>query len=81
LIESNSASALITGDMTHTPLQFAMPELAASAFDTDSVMSSQTRRDIIDRFADTDTLVLGTHFAPPTAGHLHRSPTGARFDT
>ena len=81
LIESNAASALITGDMTHTPLQFAVPELAASAFDTDSALSTQTRRDIIERFVDTDTLVLGTHFAPPTGGHLRRSLTGARFDT
>ena len=81
LIESNDASALITGDMTHTPLQFAVPELAASAFDTDSALSTQTRRDIIERFVDTDTLVLGTHFAPPTGGHLRRSLTGARFDT
>lgn len=79
LIESAGASALITGDMTHTPLQFARPDLAASAFDTDSAQSTQTRVDIIERFADSNTLVLGTHFAPPTAGHLIRSDESIRF--
>jgi glyoxylase-like metal-dependent hydrolase (beta-lactamase superfamily II) len=79
LIESDGESALITGDMTHTPLQFALPDLAASAFDTNSEQSTQTRVDIIDRFADSDTLVLGTHFAPPTAGHVIRSGDSVRF--
>lgn len=79
LIQSDGESALITGDMAHTPLQFARPDLAASAFDTDSEQSTQTRVDIIDRFADTDTLVLGTHFAPPTAGHVKRSGDSVRF--
>jgi glyoxylase-like metal-dependent hydrolase (beta-lactamase superfamily II) len=80
-IESEQETALITGDMTHTPLQFAVPELAASAFDTDSAQSTQTRQDIIERFADSDTLVLGTHFAPPTAGHLRRDGDTVRFTT
>lgn len=79
LIDSEHATALITGDMAHTPLQFALPELAASAFDADSAQSSQTRREIIERFADSDTLVLGTHFAPPTAGHLRGTAGAARF--
>jgi len=81
LVESDGASALITGDMTHTPLQFARPELAASAFDTDSAASTRTRRDIIERFVDTGTRVLGTHFAPPTAGRLRTTPGGVVFET
>jgi len=81
LIESDGHTALITGDMTHTPLQFAVPDLAAAAFDFDSTQSTRTRRDIIARFADTEALVLGTHFAPPTAGRLRSIPTGAKFDT
>jgi hypothetical protein len=35
-----------------------------------------TRRRVIDDVADGDTLVLGTHFPPPTAGRLRRSPDG-----
>lgn len=82
VIESRGAAALITGDATHSPIQFAHPELAARRVDHDSTRSTATRRGLIDRFRDTDTLVLGTHFAPPTAGVLTSSDTGAaRLDT
>lgn len=73
LIESRGERALITGDMAHTPLQFALPDLAASAFDWDSKQSSDTRRRIVDGYANTDALVLGIHFAPPTAGHIRQA--------
>ncbi len=41
----------------------------------DSAQSTATRRDLIRHFADT--LVLGTHFAPPTAGVLRSNGMGA----
>lgn len=75
VIESCGAAALITGDATHSPIQFAHPELAAGRVDHDSAKSTHTRRGLIDRYIDSDTLVLGTHFAPPTAGVL-RSGNG-----
>ena len=76
LIESAGARALITGDAFHSPLQFAYPELAAWRFDSDSEQSTRTRLSLIDRFVDTDTLVLGTHFAPPTGGRLRHCNSG-----
>ncbi len=72
LIESGGATGLITGDAFHSPLQFAYPNLAAWRFDTDSDQSSATRVALIERFADSEALLLGTHFAPPTAGRLRR---------
>lgn len=80
LIESQQQRALITGDMTHTPLQFAHPELPAGAFDWDSDMSTATREAAIAAHADTDTIVLGTHFAPPTAGRIRRHGGGTWFE-
>jgi glyoxylase-like metal-dependent hydrolase (beta-lactamase superfamily II) len=74
------AEALITGDAFHSPLQFAYPELAAWRFDTDSEQSTATRQRLLDEFVDTDTLLLGTHFAPPTAGHLRQGNAGVWFD-
>ena len=38
-----------------------------------------TRQRIIDLTADQDVLMLGTHFAPPTAGHVRRNDGEARF--
>ncbi|MFW2332613.1 MBL fold metallo-hydrolase [Ilumatobacter sp.] len=77
VIESGGDVALITGDATHSPIQLAHPELAAGRVDHDAVESTRTRRDLIARFVDTETLVLGTHFAPPTSGLLCSSDTGA----
>lgn len=81
LIESGGDTALITGDATHSPLQFAYPELSSERFDDDTDQSTDTRRALVSRLLDTDTLVLGTHFAPPTAGHVRSTDTLPRFDT
>ncbi|MEM7323106.1 MAG: MBL fold metallo-hydrolase [Actinomycetota bacterium] len=75
-----SATGLITGDAFHNPLQFAYPELAAWRFDTDADQSTATRRQLLDDYTDTGTLMLGTHFAPPTAGVLRRGESGVWFD-
>ena len=81
LIRSGGQEALITGDAFHTPLQFVHPELAAWRFDRDSDLSTATRRSLIERYAGTDALLLGTHFAPPTGGRLVRHDGGVRFET
>lgn len=69
-ITSGGASAVITGDMVHHPLQLAAPERSSFA-DTDPVLATATRREFVDRYADSGTLVFGTHFSP-TGGLLHR---------
>ena len=72
-ITSGGASAVITGDMVHHPLQLAAPERSSFA-DTDPVLATATRRAFVDRYADSGTLVFGTHFSP-TGGELHRDGT------
>lgn len=79
-IRSGGQEALITGDAFHSPLQFAHPELAAWRFDTDSEQSTATRRRLIEGLLDSGTLVLGTHFAPPTAGRLTADADRVRFE-
>lgn len=76
LVESNGERALITGDIVHTPIQFVRPDITADRFDHDPVAARATRRRVIDDVADGATLVLGTHFPPPTAGRVHRSADG-----
>ncbi len=81
-IESAGARALITGDCIHSPVQFRFPELAAEPFDWDVARSIATRQTLTSELADSGTLVLGTHFAPPTGGRVATEPGGGvRFDT
>ena len=79
LIESRGETALITGDFMHHPCQIARPDWAA-AVDYDSDRSTRTRREVFERYADTPTLIIGTHFASPTAGRLVRDGDAYRLN-
>ena len=82
VIESGAHTAMITGDVAHTPLQFAHPELTASPFDHDPAQAITTRRSFVERLTGSATLLLGTHFPPPTAGRIIRGDNGSiEFDT
>lgn len=78
-IRSKDEEAVITGDMTHHPCQMAHPEWAAYV-DYDPVQSTETRRMFYARYADQPVLVIGTHFATPTAGKIVRDGDAYRLD-
>ncbi|MEU9468650.1 MBL fold metallo-hydrolase [Streptomyces avermitilis] len=68
-LTSQGETALITGDCIHHPVQLAHPAIG-SCVDIDPQQAEATRRRLLASLADTNTLVLGTHFAPPTAGRV-----------
>ena len=68
-IKSGGARAVITGDLMHHPIQCALPEVSSN-FDHDAARALETRRSFLSRYADGESLVIGTHFSAPTAGHL-----------
>ena len=78
-ISSAGHEAVITGDLMHHPSQMARPDWVCKA-DSDSETACATRKDFLRRFADTPTLVIGTHFAAPTAGHVVRDGDAYRFE-
>ena len=79
-ISSKGEEAVITGDLMHHPMQCAMPERAAT-FDMDKEAGRQTRIGFVDKYADSGVLVIGAHFAEPTAGHIRTHREGdVRFD-
>ncbi len=71
LIESRGERAIITGDLFHHPVQFAKPDWKDIA-DVQSEVAEKTRRNFMQTYGE-GTLVLGTHFAPPTAGNIIQS--------
>jgi glyoxylase-like metal-dependent hydrolase (beta-lactamase superfamily II) len=75
-IASDGEEALITGDFMHHPCQIARPDWSSTA-DTDPDQAHSTREAILTRLADTPVLVIGTHFAGRTAGHI--VPDGPTF--
>lgn len=79
MIESEGQSAVITGDMSHHPCQMAHPDWSTS-FDSDRNAAAVTRARMFAEWADAAHLVIGTHYAAPTAGHICRDGTGFRFE-
>lgn len=73
LIESLGTRAFITGDLTHHPLQWAEPQLSLPMVDFDESRGVQSRRNMLKEHANTQTLVIGTHYPHPTAGYLSDS--------
>ena len=69
MIESDGKKALITGDFMHHPCQIEHPEWTVS-FDEDEAAAAACRRSVLDDLADSPVLVIGTHFASPTAGRI-----------
>jgi hypothetical protein len=63
----------------HHPSQFARPDWGSSA-DVDAAQADRTRKAFMARYADTPTLIIGTHFAGPTAGRLVHDGDAYRLD-
>ncbi|KJY20848.1 MULTISPECIES: MBL fold metallo-hydrolase [Streptomyces] len=68
-VTSGDATALVTGDCIHHPVQLAHPQIG-SCVDIDPERAEATRRSLLASLADTGALLLGTHFPPPTAGRV-----------
>jgi glyoxylase-like metal-dependent hydrolase (beta-lactamase superfamily II) len=77
-IASEGKEALITGDCIHHPCQMARTDWCSSA-DYDRGMGRATREALLAKYADGPVLVIGTHFATPTAGHVVRDGTAFAF--
>jgi len=76
-IDSQGERAVITGDLMHHPMQCAMPHRTAT-FDMDKDAGRAARIGFVDKYRDSGVMVIGAHFAEPTAGHME---TGADGET
>ena len=80
-IASAGNNALITGDCIHHPCQLTRPDWCSSA-DYDQAAAQSTRQDLLEAHVDTEVLLIGTHFATPTAGYVkHREGGGYWLET
>ena len=68
-LSSDGKSALMTGDLMHSPVQCAHPEWSP-VFDADPGLAAKTRQAILDRYCNTDTLVMTAHFPTPSVGYV-----------
>lgn len=72
---SQGQRGIFSGDVLHTPIQLL--DLSwNSRFCEDPVQAAQTRRDLVEAVADTDTLLLAGHFPHATAGRVQSRGDG-----
>jgi glyoxylase-like metal-dependent hydrolase (beta-lactamase superfamily II) len=71
LIRSRGEEAVITGDLMHHPIQLADPSRQAN-FDMDKAQAALTRREFVERFANSKVRIIGSHFCDPTSGWIER---------
>jgi glyoxylase-like metal-dependent hydrolase (beta-lactamase superfamily II) len=74
-IESQGHVAIISGDIMHHPCQIARPDWAPD-FDSDKAAARAMRKEFLDTVVDQPILVIGTHFATPTAGYVRQGKDG-----
>ena len=77
-IRSQGAQALITGDCIHHPCQMTRTDWCSSA-DYDADAGRRTREQLLAQQADQEVLVIGTHFATPTAGWVKPLADGGYY--
>ena len=74
-LTTGAGEAVFSGDLMHRVVQVAEPQWS-SRFCYDGKRAAQTRRDFIERHADTGTVILAAHFPRPgtivRAGGSHR---------
>jgi glyoxylase-like metal-dependent hydrolase (beta-lactamase superfamily II) len=64
-------AAVFCGDAIHSPLQTHYPELSPK-FDVDGELAAKTRRNLLERLCDTETLCCTAHFPSPSASRIKR---------
>ena len=78
-VSSGGRDAVLSGDLMHHVLQCAEPDLS-SCFCVDPAHSRRTRRQFLEKYADTGTLVMPAHFPTPSAGRVVGAAHGFGFD-
>lgn len=73
---TSAGQAVFSGDLMHRTVQVAEPQWS-SRFCRDGQRAAATRREFVERHADSGTLVLPAHFPHP--GYVVREREGLRF--
>ncbi len=68
-LKSGEETALMSGDVIHHPLQLIRPDWSSRACE-DPHLSAVSRTKMLERVADTNTLLCPAHFSSPTMGHV-----------
>lgn len=78
-VKSGEQHAILTGDVMHTAVQLANPDLS-SRFCLDAELSRESRKRLIDTVADSAVIMIPAHFPTPTVGRVVRNGDAFSYD-
>lgn len=78
VIESGGESLIAFGDVLHSAVQVTNPDWNA-AKEPDPESAARSRRRMLGRLGDTDTIGFGAHFADAVFGHVRQSARGLEW--
>ena len=78
-LSSGGDEAVLCGDMMHHMIQCRIPDWSTN-FCTDQDYARRTRRQFLETYADTDTVIFPAHFPTPTGGRVRGLADGFAFD-
>jgi glyoxylase-like metal-dependent hydrolase (beta-lactamase superfamily II) len=78
VVRCQGASVVLSGDIMHTALQCAEPQLN-SCFCVDGAAARTTRRRLLETIADSPVMLIPAHFPTPTAGWIRSHGGSFRF--
>lgn len=78
-LRSGGEEALFCGDVMHSPIQIAHPEVNSGYCSLPDV-ARRTRRRVLEDAATNGTLIMPVHFGAPHCGHVRRQGDGFRFE-
>ncbi len=79
LVKSGDREAVITGDALHSTAQCWHPEWHFK-YDGDPETAVTSRRRLLEQCAETDCVVLGSHFSLPSLGRVKAEKDAFRWD-
>ena len=78
-LRSKGEEGLFTADVMHSPLQIVKPELNTGYCALPEIARA-TRREVLNRAADREALIMPMHFGTPHCGYVRRQGDGFRFE-
>lgn len=70
--------AVVTGDLIHSPLQCVYPDWNF-AYDEQPALARETRRRFLERYTDSATIILASHFPSPSVGYFVSEGSSFRY--
>lgn len=77
-INSENKHAILSGDLIHHPIQIARPDWKTN-FCNDPEHAVKTRIEFVNKYKNTETVILAAHFAEPTAGKIVSNKNTNKF--